>query len=132
MVKKEDKIATEEVEATPEVVETKPETTAKAGKRSTKAVKEVEAKQAKEERKALVTDETADVKPKRVIKPTRPRIERQGKKFQAVAKLVEKGKKYTLEEALELAQKTSPTKFDATVELHMNLSVDPRQSHQKN
>ncbi|MDQ3123505.1 MAG: 50S ribosomal protein L1, partial [bacterium] len=39
-------------------------------------------------------------------------------------------KEYSLKEALELATKTSITKFDATVELHINLNVDPRQADQ--
>jgi len=33
-------------------------------------------------------------------------------------------------EALDLAVRTSPTKFDATVELHVNLGVDPKQADQ--
>jgi len=44
--------------------------------------------------------------------------------------LVESDKAYSLNQALELAQKTSPSKFDATVELHINLNVDPRHADQ--
>ena len=102
---------------------------AKAGKRSAKALEEAEAKAEKEARKAEATSETVE-KPKRAIKPARPKLERQGKKFQAAAKLVEKGKTYSLAEAVELATKTSPVKFDATVELHVNLNVDPKQADQ--
>ncbi|MBL8223226.1 MAG: 50S ribosomal protein L1, partial [Bryobacterales bacterium] len=39
-------------------------------------------------------------------------------------------KVYGLAEALELATKTSSVKFDASVELHVNLGVDPRQADQ--
>lgn len=106
------------------------ETTAKAGKRSTKAQKEAEEKEAKEVRKAQTTEEKVEEKPKQTAKPTRSRLERRGKKFREAAKLVEKDKTYSLAEALELAQKTSPSKFDATVELHINLSVDPRHADQ--
>ncbi len=102
--------------------------TAKAGKRSAKAVAEAEEKAAKEERKASAAE--AEDKPKQAAKPARSRLERQGKKFQASAKLVEKEKVYTLNEALELALKTNPAKFDATVELHVNLNVDPRHADQ--
>jgi large subunit ribosomal protein L1 len=35
-----------------------------------------------------------------------------------------------LNEAIELATKTSPTKFDAAVEMHLNLGVDPKQADQ--
>lgn len=115
------------------VVEAAPATekaTAKAGKRSAKAQKEAEEKEAKEERKAHVAEEKAEDKPKQVAKPTRSRLERRGKKFRDAAKLVEKDKVYTLAQALELAQKTSPVKFDATVEIHINLNVDPRHADQ--
>jgi large subunit ribosomal protein L1 len=115
---------TEEVEAKEE------KATAKAGKRSAKAVAEAEEKQAKEERKAHAAEEGAEDKPKQVAKPSRSRLERQGKKFQEAAKLVEKEKAYGLGEALELATKTNPAKFDATVEVHVNLSVDPRHADQ--
>lgn len=119
------------VEATPATEE--PEvvtTTAKAGKRSEKALKEAEEKVAKEERKAHTDSVEAEGKPKQIAKPARSRLERQGKKFRESAKLVDKTKVYGLEEAVELARKTSPVKFDATVELHINLSVDPRQADQ--
>jgi large subunit ribosomal protein L1 len=107
-----------------------PKTTAKAGKRSAKAVKEDEEKEAKEVRKATKTKpEAAEVK-KPSKKPTRSKVERSGKKFREAAKLVEQDKVYTLSEALDLATKTSTVKFDATVELHINLGVDPRQADQ--
>lgn len=116
-------------ETAPAVEEPKEEkATAKAGKRSAKAIAEAEEKQAKEERKA--SDAVAEEKPKQAAKPSRSRLERQGKKFREAAKLVEKEKTYTLDEALDLALKTNPAKFDATVEVHVNLSVDPRHADQ--
>jgi ribosomal protein L1 len=122
----------EQAEVVEEKTEVSTKSTAKAGKRSAKAIKEAEELEAKEERKALTDEEQAEVaaRPKQPSKPTRPRVERQGKKFQVVAKLVEAEKLYSLSEAIELAQKTSPVKFDASVELHINLSVDPRQADQ--
>lgn len=101
---------------------------AKAGKRSAKAIAETEAKIAKEERKAEAKSE--DDKPKQPSKPARSRLERRGKKYQEASKLVEKDKLYTLKEAIELSTKTSTTKFDSTVELHVRLGVDPRQADQ--
>jgi large subunit ribosomal protein L1 len=118
--------ATEEPKV--ELAETKEEkAVAKAGKRSSKAVRETEEKQAKQERKSSADSET-DKKP--ASKPTRSRAERAGKKYREVAKLIDKDKIYNLAEGLELATKTSITKFDATVELHINLGVDPRQADQ--
>lgn len=108
------------------------EGTAKAGKRSAKALAEVEEKAAKEARKAATAEGDADAesKPKQIAKPTRSRLERQGKKFREAAGLVDKTKTYSLKEAVALAQKTNPAKFDATVEVHINLSVDPRHADQ--
>lgn len=100
--------------------------TTKAGKRSSKAQKETEEKQAKEARKAEAPAE----KPKTLQKPARTKAERAGKKYREVAKLIGAKKLYALNEALELATKTSPAKFDATVELHVNLGVDPKQADQ--
>ena len=112
-----------------EAVETTKTTTAKAGKRSAKAQKVEAEKQAKEDRKAAVEDKTDD-KPKRHAKPARTRLERSGKKFRDAAAKIEKGKAYSAAEALELAVTTNPAKFDATVELHVNLNVDPKVADQ--
>lgn len=100
---------------------------AKSGKRSEKAIKETEEKLAKAEHKA--TASTHEVK-KPVVKKARTKLERAGKKLREATKLVEKDKLYSTKEAIELAIKTSPVKFDATVELHINLGVDPRQADQ--
>lgn len=101
---------------------------AKAGKRSAKALKEAAEQQAKAERKAQKT-EAAD-KPKVEQKPPRSKFERRSKNYRKVAEAIEKGKEYSLKEAVELAIKTNPVKFDATVELHVRLGVDPRQADQ--
>ncbi len=115
-----------------EVAETsaEAETFAKSGKKSKKHLEEVKAEEERQARKEERKAEEAAVKPKGATPITRPRIERRGKKYQAAAKLVEKGKVYTLAEALELALKTSPVKFDASVEIHARLGVDPRQADQ--
>ena len=107
-------------------------TPAKAGKRSEKSIEEAEAKQAKEDRKAATIEqqiEDAD-KPKQHQNPTRTRLERQGKGFRKAAEQIEVGKIYSLAEAIELAVSTNPAKFDVTVELHVNLNVDPRHADQ--
>ncbi|MDO8591901.1 MAG: 50S ribosomal protein L1 [bacterium] len=57
-------------------------------------------------------------------------MERAGKKYRQMAKLIDKDRAYTLVDALELATKTSAVKFDATVELHVNLGVDPKTADQ--
>lgn len=102
-------------------------TAAKAGKRSAKATKEVEEKQAKEERKAEAPAEKPQPKSAQVSKT---RAERAGKKYKEALKQIDKTKEYPLADALELAAKNSSTKFDSSIELHINLGVDPRQADQ--
>lgn len=100
----------------------------KAGKHSSKAIKEAEALAAKEARKAAKAE--VEAVPKKPAPKPRSRVERAGKKYRAAAKLIDKEKAYTITEALELAVKTSTVKFDATVELHVNLGVDPKVADQ--
>ncbi len=109
---------------------TEPATT-KAGKRSAKSLKEAEEKAEKEARKASASkDEATDEKPKQKQNPPKSQLERKGKNYRKLAEQIEKGKEYSLAQALELAVKTNPAKFDATVELHINLGVDPRHADQ--
>lgn len=56
---------------------------------------------------------------------------KKGKKYAEVAKLVEKNKLYTLEEAVSLVKKTSYAKFDSSVELAMNLNLDTKKADQQ-
>ena len=53
-----------------------------------------------------------------------------GKKLKAVAALVDPEKRYSLEEAMGLVKKTARAKFDETVDLAVNLGVDPKQADQ--
>ena len=57
-------------------------------------------------------------------------MSKHGRKYQEAAALVEKGKLYSLEEAISLLRKTSPVKFDASCEVHMNLGVNPKHADQ--
>ena len=102
---------------------------AKSGKKSKKHVEEVKAEEERQARKVEAKAAEAEQKPKGAAPIVRPKIERRGKKYQEAAKLVEKGKTYTLKDAIALAIKTSPVKFDATVEAHVRLG-DPRQADQ--
>jgi large subunit ribosomal protein L1 len=53
-----------------------------------------------------------------------------GKRYQDAAKLVDRTKIYSIDEAVALAKETSNTKFDASVEAHLRLGVDPRHADQ--
>jgi len=56
---------------------------------------------------------------------------KQGKKYQEVAKLVEKDKLYDPEEAMALIKTMSIAKFDETVEVAVRLGVDPKHADQQ-
>lgn len=125
--------AKENLEATVEAVETPVEEVAdekfaKAGKKSKKHQEEVQAEAERQARKA-----EAAAEPEKKVGPrpvTRSRLERRGKNYRKVNEKVEKGKAYNLEDAIKLAIETSPVKFDATLEMHFRLGVDPRQADQ--
>lgn len=130
----EENVAAEAVAVAEEKVETSSakKTIAKAGKRSAKGIEEAEEKLEKAEHQQNRAEEKAEEssKPKQPVVPTRSRLDRRSKGYRKSAELLEKGKVYTLKEALTLATKTSSVKFDASVELHVNLGVDPRQADQ--
>ncbi len=124
----------EEAIANAEKREVREATVAKAGKRSAKAIEEAEAKAEKEARKAA-GDTTPQGDTEAAIKKgpapkVRPLIERRGKAYRQAAGKVEKNKTYSLADAVKLATETNPSKFDASVEIHVRLGVDPRQADQ--
>ena len=53
-----------------------------------------------------------------------------GKKYSAALAMVDRSKTYSYAEAVALAQKTTTTKFDSSVEVSFSLNVDPRQAEQ--
>ena len=54
-----------------------------------------------------------------------------GKKYVEGSKLIENGKFYDTDEAVEIAVKTGTAKFDETVEIHVRLGVDSRHADQQ-
>ena len=54
-----------------------------------------------------------------------------GKKYLAAAAKVDLNKFYDPTEAVKLVKETSYAKFDATVEVHMRMGLDPRQADQQ-
>ncbi|MEM8529412.1 MAG: 50S ribosomal protein L1 [Chloroflexota bacterium] len=53
-----------------------------------------------------------------------------GKKFEGALAKIDRTRLYSPEEAITLVKETSFTKFDATVEVHMRLGIDPRHADQ--
>lgn len=120
--------------ATAEKHEVKEATVAKAGKRSEKSLREADEKVEKEARKEAGDTSAKDgeevVGKKGPAPKFTTRLERRGKSYRKVSEQLEIGKIYSLAEAIELAVKTNPVKFDASVEVHVRLGVDPRQADQ--
>src|SRR5438093_8097542 len=54
----------------------------------------------------------------------------QGKRYRAGVALVDRTKRYLLDEAIRLAVETGKAKFDETIEIAVRLGVDPRQADQ--
>ena len=54
-----------------------------------------------------------------------------GRKYVEAAKLVDKNKAYSAEEAIKLAKQTSVTSFDGTVDFAIKLNVDPKKADQQ-
>ena len=56
---------------------------------------------------------------------------RHGKKYRAAEEKIDRDQAYVPRKALELAQETSYTNFDSTIEVHLRLGVDPRHAEQQ-
>ncbi len=54
-----------------------------------------------------------------------------GKKYRQALAKIDRSQNYSPEEALALVKETSTTNFDATVEIHLRLGVDPRHADQQ-
>lgn len=53
-----------------------------------------------------------------------------GKRYDELAKKVERSREYSPEEGVKIVKETSQAKFDTTVELHLRMGVDPKQADQ--
>lgn len=53
-----------------------------------------------------------------------------GKRLKAAKAKLEAGKTYSIEEAIKLIKETAGVKFDATVEIHAKLGIDPKKGDQ--
>ncbi len=55
---------------------------------------------------------------------------KRGKRIRAAYEMIDRSRAYPVEEAMELVKKTATARFDETVELAVNLGVDPRHADQ--
>jgi large subunit ribosomal protein L1 len=102
----------------------------KAGKHSKKAVTEAEEEEARKAKAAEAKDEEPVRVEKIAVVHTPNMKKRHGKGYVASLQKVDRNNRYDLAEGLKLAKETSNVKFDASLELHFNLGVDPRQADQ--
>jgi large subunit ribosomal protein L1 len=98
----------------------------KAGPKSQKALNEAEAETERKEAAKLKAAQPVKAKQLQKVNP----LKRHGKIYRSALELVDREKLYSLAEAIALAKATSKVKFDASLELHMNLGVDPKQADQ--
>ncbi len=97
----------------------------KAGPKSRKALEEAEAEAARKE----AAQQPKANEPKPAVRQKPNPLKQHGKKYRQVAELVE-NRQYELAEAITLAKKTVAVKFVPSLELHVNLGIDPRQADQ--
>ena len=55
----------------------------------------------------------------------------QGKRYKAAFAIVDRDKTYPLEEAVKIVKANAKAKFDETIEVAMNLGIDPRHADQR-
>jgi len=55
---------------------------------------------------------------------------KQGKRYNAAVSIVDRNKTYPLDEAVKLVKANAKAKFDETIEIAMNLGIDPRHADQ--
>lgn len=94
-----------------------------AGRQGGRRVAVVEGTDVNPEFKKLIEEVESgeEGKPKKVAKQKKARV--RGKNYVTKSSLVDKTKFYPLSEAISLVKQTSFTKFDGTVELHINLNT---------
>lgn len=87
-----------------------------------------EKKETKKTTKSSAKKPVSDKKEKNKLKGSE---KKHARKYREIASLVEREKEYTVEEAIDLAKKTTTTKFDSSVEIHVKLNIDVQNSEQQ-
>ncbi len=91
--------------------------------------KETKAAKPAKEKKAKPAKETKAAK--KPAKQAPPKKQPEAAAAKTAIDELDKTKTYPIEEAMELVKKLSKTKFDATVEAHFRLGIDPRKGDQQ-
>lgn len=93
-----------------------------AGRQGGRRVAVVEGTEINPEFKKLIEEVEHGEKPAAAVKKKKITVNVRSKKYVEKASLVDKTKLYPLPDAVSLVKQTSLTKFDGTVELHINLN----------
>ncbi len=126
--KKNDSAKAEEKAVEESTPETSDEELLKQKKEEAKAKKETEKEEKKADKEARKKAPQKAAKVKELQKRNPLKIH--SKKWRAASEKIDKEKLYPLEEAVKLAKETSTTKFDASVEIHTKLNINPKKSDQ--
>lgn len=62
--------------------------------------------------------------------PQRKKIMKRSKRYKDVLSKIESDKEYPIDDALKLLQETAQVKFDAGIEVHIRLGIDPKKAEQ--
>ena len=81
-------------------------------------LKVMEGTELKPEVEKLLHEET---RPEAAKKPKKVKVRHHSKRYQKLRSLVSKNTSYSIKDAIKLLKKTSNTRFDGTVEVHINL-----------
>lgn len=95
---------------------TKKSTNEEVLKEAKEQIKKIEEAKSKE-----VTAKDKKIEKKSTKKDVNKKPKIRSKKYKTIVEEFDKTKKYNLEEAMELVKKTSYSKFDGSVELHLNI-----------
>ena len=83
-----------------------------------------------EPKKEEKNEKKAEAKPKKAEKTRLKPATKKSKRYIEIKNLIEKGKIYPAEQAIELAKKTANTKFNGSVEVHVRLGIGVSKSDQ--
>lgn len=98
----------------------KKEHTKGVGLKGGQKIAAIEGDEIKPEIEALLHQESGTEEPRKKTKKARAKVRSQ--RYQTLVTKVDKDKLYALKEAIELTQQLATTKFDASVDLHININ----------
>lgn len=100
-------------------------------KKDTKKEKVLADKKDKKETKGASFESVASDSAQASKDKSKSKLKKHSKKYRAIEGLIEKEKIYPVDEAIGLLKKTSTTKFDSTVEIHVRLGIDIKKTEQQ-